>query len=56
MWLTEEQVGHSKDKMKHIERNDQLLVTRMMLIDNSKWQEMKNKCYKEEEQRIVHLH
>jgi len=41
----------SKDKVRHIERNDQLYVTRMMLAAEQKWRQMKNQCCETVEKR-----
>jgi len=33
-----------RDKVRHIERNDHLFVTRMMLVVEQEWREMKSEC------------
>jgi len=40
----------SRDKAKHIEKNDQLYVTRMVWVDEREWPEMKSECCEESEQ------
>jgi len=37
--------------VRHIEGNDQLHITRMMLVDEREWREMKSECSREVEQR-----
>ena len=41
----------SRDKARHIEKSDQLYVTRMMLVVEQEWREMKSECCEEVEQR-----
>jgi len=47
MRLTERNGVDSRYKMK---LNDQLFVTRIMLVDEQEWQEMKSECCEEVEQ------
>jgi len=48
-----------REQVKHVERNDELLVTRMRQVNEQEEPEMKNDCCEEPddyEQRRVHAH